>query len=224
MVVEASLLLPFLFLLLFFFLGILSAMEKNASVSTFLLQDARKTSIRSVSVGRAFDALSAKKASLLRLPGEKGKGDLGFLTKKEEVTVLSALSQRLEVGEGCMYRYWMGEEGGRGKERTRKAYIFPKGSVWHTTLSCPTIKRNIRGGRYGIHYHLRNNKLRAYAPCRKCIGKRILPYGTRIQYTEEGSAYHISGGCRALYPSIREVTQKEAEHMGRKRCRRCGGD
>lgn len=101
----------------------------------------------------------------------------------------------------------------------REVYITEKGSVYHTSLSCPSLKITTRSVLFSQVGKARSDSGARYYPCEKCA-KGNAP--AAVYVTPDGNRYHYRIDCSALKRSVQTVSLDSVE--GRDRCKRCPDD
>lgn len=104
------------------------------------------------------------------------------------------------------------EENGSGTE----VYVTESGSVYHTSLSCPSLRISLRAVYYRMVNTERSDSGARYYPCEKCA-KGSAP--ETVYVTSDGNRYHYKVDCSALKRGISTVDISEVGE--RTKCKRC---
>ena len=111
-----------------------------------------------------------------------------------------------------------GEEKEAGDETT--VYITETGFCYHLDENCSSIRLKIEPVSPSEVENRRNNGGGRYYPCERCGGAKA---GECVYIAKEGDRYHSSMSCPGLKRTVTAVKRSEAEKMGKRCCRRCGG-
>ncbi len=132
----------------------------------------------------------------------------------------------IKGGQELVYRYFTGthadslleedaEEPGETEEKT--VYKTETGTVYHVTLTCPSLKLNIRPATPSEVPGLRNEYGAKYYPCEKCVSGAE---PETVYITTDGDRYHYNLGCSGLKRTIIEIKRSEIGDL--RPCKRCG--
>lgn len=133
-----------------------------------------------------------------------------------------------EVIQQSTYRYFSGrkvlclleeaEEKEETEENEETVYMTESGTVYHVSLSCPSLKLNISEIMFSQVSASRNENGGKYYACEKCASGAA---PEKVFITTDGDRYHYRLNCSGLKRTIREV--KRSGIGNTRPCRRCGG-
>lgn len=110
------------------------------------------------------------------------------------------------------------EEKKDGDETT--VYITETGFCYHLDGNCSSIRLKIGLAAVSEVENRRNNGGGKYYPCERCGD---LKTEGSVYIAKEGDRYHSAMSCPGLKRTVTEVKRSEAEKMGKRCCKRCGG-
>lgn len=116
----------------------------------------------------------------------------------------------------------LGESGGEEKEAEDETtvYITETGSCYHMDENCSSIRLKIEPVSALEVEKRRNNGGGKYYLCERCGASKA---GGCVYIAKEGDRYHSSLSCPGLKRTVTAVKRSEAEKMGKRCCKRCGG-
>lgn len=127
---------------------------------------------------------------------------------------------RFRLFTGTPYTSLLKEKNDTESEKDdRKVYITDSGKVYHSSMSCPAIKIDMRAVNSLIIEAERNDSGGKYYPCDRCKMSKL---PMTVYVTSDGSRYHCSSSCSALKRSAKEVYLSEIPD--RRPCKRCYSD
>ncbi len=147
-------------------------------------------------------------------------------TLKSPVPILGIGGPKVE--QSAEYRYFSGrkvscllEEEDDSKEDEEEAeetvYKTQTGTVYHTKLTCPSLKLNISEVLSSDVGAKRNENGGRYYPCERCASGNM-PESLFI--TTDGDRYHYKINCSGLKRTISEIKKSEIGNL--RPCKRCG--
>lgn len=114
-------------------------------------------------------------------------------------------------------RAWTGYGLPEGAEEEDCVYVTEYGEVYHETIDCSYLSRNIRAVSLAEVFVSRNNAGEKYTRCGLCGDNKP---GKEVYITPEGSCYHFSIQCPSLKRVIYKLERREAQKKYRP-CSRC---
>ena len=127
----------------------------------------------------------------------------------------------LPVTQQCCWRAWTGADKGRSKktseEETKElVYVTERGTVYHTTTSCPYLDLTIRSVAASSVGGLRSKNGSKYRPCERCTDYSV---GTGSVYiTDYGNRYHVDKDCGGLKRMVKALEKEEVTLPACKKC------
>lgn len=149
-----------------------------------------------------------------------------------ELPVPEFLSQWLVLSQcvesrgfvGSQILDFSGEETKKGEEKKAEdetiVYITQTGACYHKDENCSSIRLKIEPVAAGEVGNRRNNGGGKYYPCERCGASGT---GGTLYIAKEGDRYHSVMSCPGLKRTVEAVKLSEAEKMGKRCCKRCGG-
>lgn len=137
----------------------------------------------------------------LGLPGIKGSSELvyRYFTGTAAESLLEEKEQEAE------------------KEEEETVYKTETGTVYHVSLTCPSLKLHILMTEAGEVGGKRNEYGAKYYPCEKCVSGAA---PETIYITTDGDRYHYKLDCSGLKRTIIEIKKSEIGSL--RPCKRCG--
>lgn len=160
--------------------------------------------------------------------------DSDLVTKKSSISLVCSYTLKapvpvfnlecIPVRQEIEYRYFTGYKvksllikDEDGDEDSNKVYITETGSVYHNSMSCPSLRLSIKEVLASEVAQKRNHSGGKYYPCEKCA-KGSIPGAVYI--TEDGDRYHYSLECSGLKRTVKEVDKDDLPDTYRE-CKRC---
>ncbi len=132
-----------------------------------------------------------------------------------------------EIEQRAEYRYFSGrkvsclleeeDDSEDAEEAEETVYKTQTGTVYHTKLTCPSLKLNISEIRSSDVGTKRNDNGGRYYPCEKCASGNL---PENIFITTDGDRYHYKINCSGLKRTIIEIKRSEIGDL--RPCKRCG--
>ena len=128
----------------------------------------------------------------------------------------------IRITQKSVHRLWNGrmEESTEAAENTEEecVYVTENGTVYHRSLSCPSLSLKISETTPREIVGLRSLDGSIFYPCEYCGSVTA----ATLYYTPYGDRYHTERNCSRLKRTIREIPLSEA--AGLPACKRCGGN
>ncbi len=124
-------------------------------------------------------------------------------------------NNQLWITQRCRRKLWIGEESTQEKEEPI-VYVTVNGSVYHTSLECSYLKRNIRQVDYSDIKSQRNETGAKYYRCEFCAKGEV---GEWVYITNYGDRYHYRTTCPGLTRGIRTILYSDIGE--RQLCKKC---
>lgn len=106
------------------------------------------------------------------------------------------------------------------EEETEEVYITETGTKYHRSKDCTYLKPSISCVNFEELSDKRNNSGGKYYACERCMSGAAKP--SLCYITKDGTRYHGSTSCPGLKRTVKEVSLKNAEAMGKTPCSKCG--
>ena len=240
MTVEASIIIPMVFLVWVACIGWTSLVRIHTSVQEMLVETARELAIAAGTSKQLVDdmgyiytwsqqlQMSEFEVGIVDSIYNVNVLDSRILEDNDEILLKVNYSVRLleglvplpafKMSNQVYARAWTGEQiadtQGNTDFSNMQVFVSEYGHVYHTDQMCSYIHLTI--------FHVEEKEAKKYEPCDKCVNYES-NNGQNYYITETGEHYHKLLGCSGLKRQVDTIVMTEAQTMGYRPCSRCSG-
>lgn len=215
--VEACLVVPVFFLVLFSFFYLFEVLNLQQSLMEELSECGRKYEAYGVKTPTV--ATEDKKYRLLQWDISEDEGTCSCAWK-EEIPVFGkwfVINGKQSVPIRAYTGVSMVEE---QSDEEGVVYITDNGTVYHEDIACTYLKLGIQEVSYARVGQLRNRSGAIYKRCERCMKEQQPLQSDKLYITPYGDKYHKVKTCQGLKRSIREVPKSQIGDLPP--CSKCG--